>query len=164
MTNYGSLYKTYEKKFYEAKRHSKERYLPFMGEKYDMNAFKAFFEATKAAIIEEGRTPSNTQVIKEMIDRQQFVSGEKEGKALQKAMQARGFNITLEQAKAYKGFWADADAIETFYQLPAAQRKNAAEVKKFFEEIDTFYNEQRALGKSAEEIKRLISNVYFGSL
>ena len=161
MTNYGSLYKTYKNKFYEAARRSKEKYLPMAwNEQLSMEQFKGFFEATKASLIEEGKKPTNNQIVKAIVDRQQYGASEAQGKVLQKAMAARGMDVDLATARAYQAYIADGDA---FQALPESLKRNAKQVKAFYDEIDTFYWQKKAEGYDIGVIKTLIAQVYFGS-
>ena len=162
MTNYGSLYKTYLKKFYNAERQSKEKQLPMAwNERINKDDFKAWFEATKASLKEQGVDPSNTQVVKAIIDRQQYGSSMGQGKALQKAMALRGIDVDLATARAYQAYVTDPDA---FAELPASLRKNAKEVQSFYDEIENFYQDKKRQGFDTSVIKQLIAQVYFGSV
>lgn len=158
-----TLYETYSKKYNNAKKYNKEKRLPeLITPKYDKKEFKIFYEATKAALEEEGKIASVGQIIKEMIDRQQFSASKKEGTILIKAMAERGYFVTLDEARAYKGFFATAD-LSDYYTLPKYQQEKAAQIKNFFDEIAMEYAKYRASGIGAGEAKRMISNIYFGS-
>lgn len=158
-----TLYETYSKKYNNAKKYNKEKKLPgLITPKYDKTEFKIFYEATKAALIEEGRAASVGQIIKEMVDRQQFSASKKEGTVLIKAMAEKGYTITLDEARAYKGFFATAE-LSDYYALPKYQQEKAIQIKHFFEEIEAEYSRYRINGMGASEAKRLISNIYFGS-
>ena len=161
MINYGSLYKTYKNKFYEAVRRSKEKRLPMAwDEQMSMDQFKGFFEATRVSMQEEGKTPTNNQVVKAIVDRQQYGASEAQGKVLQKAMAARGLEVDLATARAYQAYIADGDAFEA---LPEYLKKNARKVKTFYDEIETFYWQKKSEGFDVGVIKQLIAQVYFGS-
>lgn len=161
--NYGSLYKTYKNKFYNAKRSMKEKQLPMAwDEEYTFDNFKGMFQQVRNTMIDKThREPSNTQVLKEMIDRQKFSSSEAQGKALVKGMKKRGYDINLATARAYQGYIAAGE--EAFNELPPSLRKGAAQVKAFYDDIDNFYHIKRAEGYSPEVIQQMISNIYFGS-
>lgn len=160
--NYGSLYKTYKNKFYNAKRSMKEKHLPMVwDEEMNFDTFKGMFQTTRNTLQEKNHIePSNTQVIKEMIDRQKFSGSETQGIALVKGMKAKGYDIDLATARAYQGYIKDIDA---FNELPPALKRKATQVKAFYEDIDNFYHVKRAEGYSPEVIQQMISNIYFGS-
>ena len=161
MINYGSLYKTYKGKFYNAKRQAKEKHLPMAwDEQLSLEQFKGMFNAVKSAMIEEGKAPSNTAVVKEIVDRQQYGSSVAQGKNLQKAMKQRGLEVDLATARAYQAYVSDEEA---FLELPVAVRRNAKEVVEFYNEIKDFYNSKKAQGYDISVIKSLIAQVYFGS-
>lgn len=161
MINYGSLYKTYKNKFYEAVKRSKEKHLPMAwDEQMSMEQFKGFFEATRVSMIEEGKNPSNNQVVKAIVDRQQYGASEAQGRVLQKAMAMRGIEVDLATARAYQAFIADGDAFEA---LPESLKRNAKQVKTFYDEIEDFYWKKKAEGYDVGVIKTLIAQVYFGS-
>ena len=163
MTNYGSLYKTYENKFYNARKQAKDRRLPMAwDQKMSKEEFIRYFEAQKTTLVEGGRAnPTNTEIVKAIVDRQQYGASEAQGRALQSAMAARGYDVSLAVARAYQGYLVDG--MEAFEELPASIRKGGKQVVAFYEEIKQFYWEQRALGLNGAAIKHLISQVYFGS-
>lgn len=158
-----TLYEQYVKKFNKAKEYAKENHLPFYGEKYTKDTFKAYYEATRENLMDADKKATVTNVIKEMVDRQQYGASKEEGKALVAAMERQGVNITLDEARAYRNLFMDTEGLEKFEKLPKYQKVQAEKVKEFFDKVKQSYMELKAQGMDTESIKILISNIYFGS-
>ena len=159
-----TLYEEYVKKYNNAVKYNKSKKLPNMiTAKYDKEDFKAIYEQTKITLKEEGKPSSVHSVMKEMIDRQQFTATKREAEVLVKAMQKRGYSITLDEARAFKGYVAGEGAEEAFAQLPKYLQEKASAIIDFYNEIDMKYHELKQKGYSGAQAKKLISSIFFGS-
>ena len=160
--NFGSLYKTYEKDFYEAKRASKKLGLPMSNpNKLTRTEFEYAFDASKRYLIDKGKEkPTSREILNELVDRQQYSGTEKQGKALAKAMRERGYDVDTREARAYF-LYVKEDAVE---ELSPELRSRARNIQNFFNEQKAYAAELKALGYNSNQISRLIAVAFYGSI
>ena len=159
--NFGSLYKTYEKEFYEAKRAAKKLGLPMTNpNKLSKSDFKYAFEATQEDLKGKGKEKlTNRQVLNELIDRQQYSGTEKQGRALAKAMRERGYEVDTREARAYF-LYAKKDEM---YRISPELRSRAREIESFFNDQRNYAAELKALGYNTTDISHMIAVMFYGS-
>ena len=159
--NFGSLYKTYEKQFYEAKRSAKKLGLPMANpNKLTRTEFEYAFDASRRFLVDKGKEkPTNREVLNELVDRQQYSGTEKQGKALAKAMRERGYDIDTREARAYF-LYVKEDEIE---RISPELRSRAKNIQNFYNEQKNYAAELKALGYSTTDISRMIAVMFYGS-
>ena len=160
--NFGSLYKTYEKEFYEAKRAAKKLGLPMTNpNKLSKSEFEYSFEASRKYLVEnKGKeNPTNREILNEVVDRQQYSGTEKQGRALARAMREHGYDIDTREARAYF-LYAKEGTIE---DLSPELRTKAKNIQNFFNEQKNYAASLKELGYNSAQISKLIAIAFYGS-
>ena len=159
--NFGSLYKTYEKNFYEAKRAAKKLGLPMSNpNKLTKTEFEYSYTAAKEYLQNRGKeSPTNREILNEIVDRQQYSGTEKQGRALAKAMREHGYEIDTREARAYF-LYAKENAIE---ELSPELRTKAKNIQNFFNEQKNYAANLKALGYNSNQISKMIAMAFYGS-
>lgn len=159
--NFGSLYKTYEKNFYEAKRAAKKLGLPMNNpNKLTKTEFEYSYTAAKEYLQNRGKeNPTNREILNEIVDRQQYSGTEKQGRALAKAMRERGYEVDTREARAYF-LYAKEDVIGDLSPELRAKGKN---IQNFFNDQKDYAANLKALGYNSNQISRMIALAFYGS-
>lgn len=160
--NFGSLYRTYEKDFYEAKRAAKKLGLPMTnGQKLNKTEFEYSYNAAKNFLIDKkGKAnPTNREILNEIIDRQQYSGTERQGRALAKAMRERGFDVDTRAARAYF-LYAKEDSLDL---LSPELQTHAREIQRFFSQQREYANELKSLGYDSSQIAKMVAITFYGS-
>lgn len=159
--DYGSLYKTYEKEFYNAKRAAEKKGLFFNWDtKMSFQDFKSFFETHKTSMIEKGQNPSSIEIVKAMVDDQRYTASEKQAKAILKALRAKGLKSDLATVRTYAGYYMGLDVDE---DIPFTMKKEILPVKEFFDIVHARYAELKLDGLRSAAAKLIIAQEFFGS-
>ena len=149
----GSLYDRYVEKFNKAVKNSK-----YFGDKnmYMRHGFENVFASAKEDFIKMyGYEPSKNDVIRHIIDEQQYETSRKYGNNVRKAMRARGLDVSLEDIRS--SIIHDESGRLTY-------NENAdPKVKEFFNAVDSKYHELINSGKSSKEAAIIIARMFFGS-
>lgn len=187
-SQYNSLYSVYVDRYKKAAKAQTTKSLP-IDRMYTKKEFEQHFNIHKNTFVEEGvANPKPVQIVKDMIDRQRYgTSTEKQGRATYIAINnwvdAKRNALNAERATqglapiqyADEGHPVDIETIRTFYEymsdeneeqfneLPEYQKRKAAVIREFFDELKSEYQAYKNSGLDGVAAKHLIAQKYFGS-